>query len=148
MKNIIKEISLSYKSKECSVEKISCSIDAYETARQIYQKSECEIELKEYFYIILLNRANQVLGYHKLGEGGISGTVADIRLAFATALKSVSSAMILVHNHPSGNTTPSEADKKLTHKFKMAGKLLDVDVLDHIILTKDCYGSMADAGLI
>jgi DNA repair protein RadC len=148
MENIISEISLVYERKKCNHEKITCSIDAAEAARSFYKNNNAQMELKEYFYVILLNRANQILGYHKLSEGGICGTVADIRLAFATALKSASSGIILVHNHPSGQLKPSDADKSLTKKFKEAGELLEVPVLDHIILTKDGYYSFADSGAL
>jgi DNA repair protein RadC len=148
MENIISEISLVYERKKCSYEKITCSIDASEAARSFYLGNNAQLDLKEYFYVILLNRANQILGYHMLSEGGICGTVADIRLAFATALKSASSGIILVHNHPSGQLKPSEQDIKLTKRFKQAGELLEVPVLDHIILTKDSYYSFSDNGAL
>lgn len=77
-----------------------------------------------------------------------SGTVADIRIAFASALKSMSSGMILIHNHPSGNEKPSQSDIKLTRKFKEVGELMDIEVLDHLILTKSGYHSLANNGSI
>jgi len=148
MKNMINEITLSYRKQECQTETINSSLDAVQTARLIYGNAGAEIEVKEYFFVILLNQANQVVGYNKLSEGGISGTVADIRLCFALALKSLACAMILVHNHPSGGLKPSEADKQLTKKFCEAGELLDIKVLDHIILTQASYCSFADDGNI
>lgn len=106
------------------------------------------MDLKEYFFILLLNRGNKVIGYHKLSEGGMSGTVADIRLAFATALKCAANAIILCHNHPSGTLDHSAQDRMLTDKFVEAGKLLELTVLDHVILTSEGFYSFADAGLI
>jgi DNA repair protein RadC len=116
--------------------------------KEIYSNTQSEIELKEYFFMILLNRANKVIGYYKLSEGGISGTVVDLRLAFGTALKGLASGIIITHNHPSGNLSPSEEDKRLTKKFVEAGKLLDIAVLDHLIVTNNGYYSFADEGII
>jgi DNA repair protein RadC len=124
---------------------ISDSSKAQSICREAFILTKANIQLKEYFYFILLNRANEVIGYHKLSEGGISGTVADIRLAYSTAIKCLASGMILCHNHPSGNIKPSQADIKLTQKFKEAGKLLDCALLDHIILTEKEFFSFADS---
>ncbi|HRG00807.1 MAG TPA: JAB domain-containing protein [Bacteroidia bacterium] len=144
----INEIKVSYKMQKLSSRKITTSQLAESYAREMYCQSGCEIELKEYFFIILLNRANEVIGFHKLSEGGICGTVVDIRLAFATALKSLASGIILVHNHPSGNLSASQPDIELTKKFKKAGELLDITIIDHIILASSCYSSFADQGLV
>jgi DNA repair protein RadC len=94
------------------------------------------------------NRANKVLGIFELSTGGVSGTVADPKLIFAAALKVAASGLILSHNHPSGNLQPSQADIDLTRKIKEAGKLLEIQLLDHIILTTEGYYSFADEGLI
>ncbi len=94
--------------------------------------------------MLLLSRANKVLGFHKVSEGGLSGTVADPKIIFQTALKANSCSIILGHNHPSGNTAPSEADISLTKKLKNAGEFLDLPVLDHIIVTSESYYSFAD----
>lgn len=144
----INEISVSYKMNKLSGRKITNAELADTYAREMYYQTGCEIELKEYFFIILLNRANEVIGFHKLSEGGISGTVVDIRLAFATALKSLASGMILIHNHPSGNLNASQADIELTKKFKNAGEILDITIIDHIIMASSCYTSFADQGLV
>ena len=144
----LNEITIQYSTKDIKKERITCSGDACTVLRSIYVESGSQIEFKEYFYILLLNRANKVIGYHKLSEGGINGTIADVRIAFATALKCAASGMILCHNHPSGNTEPSEQDLTLTKKFVEAGKLLDVPVLDHIILTFGGSFSFADGGKI
>ena len=97
---------------------------------------------------MLLNRANKVIGIYEVSSGGMSGTVADPKLIFSAALKSCATSMVLSHNHPSGNLKPSNADLRLTSKIKAGGELLDIDVLDHIILTSEGYFSFADEGLI
>ncbi|QCR24634.1 hypothetical protein C1N53_21265 [Pontibacter sp. SGAir0037] len=97
---------------------------------------------------MLLNRANRVLGIYETSTGGVAGTVADPKLIFVTALKACSSSILLCHNHPSGNLTPSAADLQLTKKMKQGGELLDIVVLDHIILTSEGYYSMADKGVL
>ncbi len=100
----------------------------------------------EEFWIILLNRANIVLKKIMISTGGISGTVVDPKLIFKTALENLASAVILVHNHPSGNIMPSEADIILTRKMIEAGKLLDIPVIDHLIYTDFAYYSFVDEG--
>ena len=142
----LNELSITYNKKLFSNTSINNSNTTARLIREIYEQTSSEIELKEYFFIILLNRANEVIGYHKLSEGGICATLVDIRIAFATALKSLAVGMIMVHNHPSGNLKPSEQDLKLTRDFKAAGELLDVKVFDHIILTSDSYYSFIDEG--
>ena len=144
--NNLAEIKISYYSKIPAKDrhKVTCSRDASEILRLAFEN----IEYRESFYILLLNRANQVLGYNMISLGGISGTITDIRMIFQVALKSSSSAIILAHNHPSGNLNPSEADKKITQKVKDAGILLDISVLDHVILSQDSYFSFADENLL
>lgn len=148
MENTLKEITVNYQPTTIVDSNISCSQDAEKVLRSIYLNNKSEISLKEFFYILLLNRSNKVLGYYKLSEGGITGTIADIRLAFGIALKSACSGMIMCHNHPSGSLTPSNADKELTKRFTGAGRLLDVQILDHIIISEDSYSSFADLGLL
>lgn len=104
------------------------------------------IELFEEFKIVLLNRANEVIGIHTISKGGISGTIVDIRLIIAIAIKSASSSIILAHNHPSGNLKPSESDIRLHEKIKKATDLMDVQILDNLIITIDGYYSFADTG--
>ena len=106
------------------------------------------IEYQEESKIILLNRSNMVLGIHQLSKGGISGTVVDLRIVLAIALKCNASGIILVHNHPSGNLQPSEADRKITRKLKEACQLLELNLIDHLIISKhDCL-SFAQDGLL
>lgn len=102
------------------------------------------MEYKEFFYVVLLNNSNHVLGISKISEGGITGTLVDIRILFQTALKSHAVAIILAHNHPSGTLKPSQADIQLTKKIVEGGKTLDIKVLDHVILTKENFFSFAD----
>jgi len=144
----LNEITVSYSKKRFTSTAVKSSKDVQAVAREIFNKCKCQLELKEYFFIILLNRANEVIGYHKLSEGGICGTVVDIRIAFGTALKSLASGMILIHNHPSGNLKPSEADLRITKQFTESGKLLEVMVHDHLIITEEAYYSFADEDIL
>lgn len=104
--------------------------------------------IHEEFWLLLLNRGNQVIHKTAVSKGGISGTVVDPRLIFKTAIEFSASAIILCHNHPSGNTKPSESDLNLTKKIKEAGRNLDIDVLDHIIIAGDTFFSFADEGIM
>nr|WP_319998415.1 JAB domain-containing protein [uncultured Draconibacterium sp.] len=125
--------------------KISGSSDAATAFRVFWKKP---LELKECFYAMFLNRANKVLGILSVSEGGLSGTVVDVRSIYSAALKANCCSLILAHNHPSGNTSPSDADLKITTKIKNAGEFLDIHVLDHLILLPDGYTSFADDGLM
>ncbi|MDP4209463.1 MAG: DNA repair protein RadC [Bacteroidota bacterium] len=102
----------------------------------------------EEFWIILLNRSNKIIEKLRVSQGGISGTVTDVRLIMKTGLEKLASALILCHNHPSGNTKPSDADISITQKIKEAGTIMDITLLDHIIITDGCYYSFADNGLL
>lgn len=102
----------------------------------------------EAFWIVLLNRANRVIKKHQISQGGVAGTVADPKLIFKVAVEELASGIILAHNHPSGNLTASQADIDLTRKLKESGKLLDIQVLDHIIIAGKKYFSFADEGLM
>lgn len=124
--------------------KISSSQTAYEICKLVFP----ETGYREYFYILMMDRSNNLLGVNQVSMGGISGTIADPKVIFQTALKSNACSLILAHNHPSGNTSPSEADIKLTKKLKSAGEFLDLPILDHIIVSDDSYKSFADEGLI
>ena len=143
----VAEVQLVYKSKVKPSQrpKITSSRDA----QQIFMScwDDTKMELAEQFKVMLLNRAHKVLGVFELSSGGISGTVADPKLIFAAALKGVASGLILPHNHPSGNLQPSQSDIDLTRKVKEAGRLLEIQVLDHVILTTEGYYSFSDEGL-
>lgn len=102
----------------------------------------------EEFWILLLNRANRVIKPVQISRGGVAGTVADPKIIFKHALDQLASAIILAHNHPSGNLQPSQADIQLTKKLVEAGKWLDLPVLDHLILSDHAYYSFGDEGKI
>ena len=102
----------------------------------------------EEFWIILLNRANRVMGQKMISEGGVSGTVVDPKKIFKIALDYHACGIILGHNHPSGNIQPSESDRRITQRLHDAGKLLEISVLDHIILADNQYYSFSDEGAI
>ena len=107
-----------------------------------------QIALLEEFKLVMIDRRNRLMSIGSLSKGGTDATHVDIKLAFMMALKRKASAIILVHNHPSGNKNPSRADIRLTKKFVEAGRLLDIPVLDHIIVTEDSFYSMADEGVL
>ena len=102
--------------------------------------------LMEEFKILLLNRANRVLGIVNLSKGGFTGTVVDLRLLFAIALKAAAVQIVVAHNHPSGNLTPSKQDLEMTDRIKEAGKILEIKLIDHLIITVEQYYSFADNG--
>lgn len=102
----------------------------------------------EEFWILLLSRNNKVLAKELISKGGLSGTVADPKIIFGIALQHQASAIILAHNHPSGNLKPSHEDISLTQKLSQAGKILDIKVLDHLIFTDDGFYSFADEGVM
>lgn len=102
----------------------------------------------EEFWILYLNNSNKVILKSQLSKGGITGTLVDVRLVLKTALEVGAIGLILAHNHPSGTLSPSNADKEITEKLKLAAKSLDINVLDHLIITEKTYFSFADESLI
>ena len=152
--NEFQEITISYKLgntiksksqvKSSDSVRITCAKDAAEILRHNW----LGIEHRESFYILLLNRANKVLGISLVSMGGLSGTAADPKIIYQTALKANASGIILAHNHPSGNLQPSSADIQLTSKLKQAGQWLDLPILDHIIMSEDSFLSFAEDGLL
>ena len=143
--NIVSALELGRRRKSTTEEstRITCSGDVYALMKPLLSDLN-----HEEFWLILLNRANKVMRKQNISQGGISGTVADPKLIFNHALNQLASGIILVHNHPSGNTKPSEADKRLTRQLAEAGKLLEIAVLDHIIFTDNSYFSFADESLL
>ena len=143
--NIVGALELSRRrsTKSQSLPQIKSSTDVYELVK---------VDLldlpHEEFWVLLLNRANFVIKKQKISNGGVAGTVADPKLIFKTALDHLASSIILVHNHPSGNIKPSEADKRLTKQLVQAGKFLEISVLDHLIFTDSNYFSFADEQLL
>lgn len=140
----VSEVELVYKTKVKASERlqVSTSKEVYELLKRHWDENK--IEFVEQFKILLLNRANKVLGIYEVSTGGLVGTVADPKLIFIAALKVAASHIILAHNHPSGNLNPSIQDKQLTQKIKDGGRLLEIVVMDHLIISKDGYYSFAD----
>ena len=149
MKVQVNEIRISYKGglKSNLWQKIGNSQDAAELIFGDWDKDT--IGIYETFKVVLLNNSNKVKGLFQLSQGGITGTLVDLRILFAVVLKSLSVAIILSHNHPSGKLRPSENDKRITSKIRDASNLFDIKLLDHLILTPDGdYFSFADNGMI
>jgi len=142
------EITIKYKgTKKSELKKLGSSQDTAEILRLMYD--EGTFDWREEMILICLNRANMVIGYYKVSTGGTTGTVCDPKIVFTIALNCAgTTSLILSHNHPSGNLKPSDADKQITNKIKDAGKMLDITLLDHVILTDEGYYSFADEGLI
>lgn len=145
---IVSEVELVYRSKTKPSNRplINHSQASYDILMATWDFNK--LEFIEQFKVLYLNRANKVLAIFEISTGGLTGTVADPRLIFVTALKLNATALILCHNHPSGNNKPSEADKALTEKIRQAGRFLDLQVTDHIILSSEGYFSFADEGLL
>jgi DNA repair protein RadC len=135
----VSEIQLSYKPavKPSQRPKVTSSNAAYELLISCWDDSK--IDFVEQFIVILLNRANKVLGIFEASTGGVSGTVADPKVIFVAALKANASSIIVAHNHPSGNLNPSQHDVTLTQRLKEAGKFLDLPVLDHLVISSEGY---------
>ncbi len=121
--------------------KVSCSKDVYEH----FASYMADLNHEE-FWVLYLNRANRVLAREQVSIGGVAGTVADSKVIFKRAIELLASSIILIHNHPSGNLSPSDADFKLTTKMVGIGKLMDIPVSDHLIITEKNYYSFADNG--
>ena len=113
----------------------------------IFQPMLADLSYEE-FWAVFLSRANRVIGKMKISQGGVSGTVTDVRLIMKKAVESLSSGIIICHNHPSGNTTPSDADKKITKKIKEAASFFDIQLLDHVIIAGKNYYSFADNNVL
>ena len=138
------EVELSYKPKFKNLHKIVSSEDAYKYLLPTYK--EGTICYKEYFKVLFLNQANQVLGYTLISEGGITETSVDVRVILQAALLTNSMALVLAHNHPSGNLRPSRQDMEITKQVKEAAKIIRITVIDHLILTDAGYYSFSDEG--
>jgi DNA repair protein RadC len=143
---IVAALELGRRRKEVDVEekpKINTSKDAFDLI-----KGDLMDLPHEEFWILLLNRANRVIKKKRVSEGGVSGTVADPKIIFKMALEELACGIVMAHNHPSSNLTPSQSDRDLTKKMKEAGKFLDVQLFDHIIVAGNKYFSFADEGLV
>lgn len=146
----IDEIQLSYHPRNIWKQKVTSSASATTCFKEMLRAvfDEGTIRYKEYFYVLYLRRNNDVIGYRKVSEGGLSGTVVDIREILGVALKCGASNLILCHNHPSGNLNPSDQDIRLTKKIQKACQVMDLHCLDHIIITSNGYSSLMDKGIM
>lgn len=142
------EMQLIYKTKVKASDrpKVTKSEDVYQLLKAHYDDNL--IELREEFMVLLLNRANCVLGHIPISTGVTSGALVDVKFIVSAACLANSTSVIISHNHPSGNKKPSDADLNLTQKIKKALNLVDVCLLDHIIVTKEGYFSLGDEGYL
>jgi DNA repair protein RadC len=134
---------MTWKRDDVPSKKITRSYDAYEV-----MKNAISTLPYEEFHMIMINRGNLIIGTEKISEGGISGTVVDPKKLFKIALDNHASSLILVHNHPSGVTVPSDADRSITNKLVKSGEMIEIKILDHIIVGNTGYYSFADEGQI
>ena len=122
---------------------IKSAHDVYQSVLHLFEDKE-----HEEFYAVMLSRANKIKSIELISKGGVSGTIADGKIIFKKALEQTASALILCHNHPSGNLSPSQSDIDLTKKMIAFGKFIDLQVLDHLIVTNQGYFSFADEGMM
>lgn len=144
----VAEVQISYKNPVSPSHrpKITSSKEVYQLLLSCW--NEDRLEYAEEFKALLLNTANRVLGIYQVSAGGVESTPVDAKVLFTAALKANASALILVHNHPSGNLKPSDPDIVLTKKLVQAARLLDIRILDHLIISPEDYFSFQDAGII
>lgn len=131
-------------------EKVSVKKDKITTSRDVFEiMKPVLLDLPhEEFWLLMLNRANHVVKKQLMSKGGVAGTIVDVKIIFKTAVDNYASSIIVCHNHPSGNITPSEADVKLTQAVKNAGTIMEIPLLDHLIITENNYYSFGDEGMI
>ena len=146
VKNFVSEISVSYSHTYKRKIKITDAYSAEKTLRKMWDAQLMNIQ--EQFCVLFLNNANEVVGFRCLSTGSLTASVVDFRILFGLACKSLSSAIIIAHNHPSGTLKASKADIDVTHKIKRAGEMLDIKLLDHVILTDKSFVSLAQQGVI
>lgn len=142
----VSEIKISYMNEVDEKIKVMESSEVYQVLKANWDLDT--IELQEEFKILLLNQGNQVLGIKSMFKGGINTCSIDVRLIMGMALKANASALVITHNHPSGNLNASESDKRITSKIKECCELFDIRLLDHIIMAKNSYLSFADEGIL
>lgn len=142
----VSEIKISYTNEVDEKIKVMGSSEVYQVLKANWDLDT--IELQEEFKILLLNQGNQVLGIKSMFKGGINTCSIDVRLIMGMALKANASALVITHNHPSGNLNASESDKRITSKIKECCELFDIRLLDHIIMAKNSYLSFADEGIL
>ena len=147
--NTVTEISVSYHPKVKPSERPIIKKTEDAMAQLLLMFDRDLLALQEEFIVMYLNQANRVLGMYRASRGGITGTVADVRIILSVGLKVLATSIILAHNHPSGNLQPSRADQDLTNKIKQAASLMEIKVIDHIIINpSEEYYSFADEGML
>ncbi len=124
-------------------EKITSSKEAFEVMKSVFM----DLPYEE-FWLLLLNRSNNLIKKEFISRGGVAGTVVDAKIIFKMAVENLASSVMLFHNHPSGNLKPSDADIKITKNIKEAGRVMDINLLDHIIIADERYFSFNDEGMI
>jgi len=144
-KDLLPEIKLRFNRSRFDLGQITKSEDAVQVLKRILGR---QIETQEFMTAIFLNRANHPVGFYRHTMGGTGGTILDVKMICGLATKLLASNVILCHNHPSGNTKPSEADITVTRKLREALKTMDITLLDHIIVTRDGQFSMSDQGIL
>lgn len=132
--------------KKSELIKIGSSKDAYKVFERVFNADT--FHWSEEMIMLCVNNSNKVVGFYKISSGGMTGTVVDVRMIFTTALQCAATSIIIAHNHPSGTLIPSDADLNLTKKIIEAGKVLDIRLLDHLIITDESFYSFADNGRI
>ena len=137
----VNEVEVFYQSQ--AKDKVNASTSAYDMIKGLFKK---DMQRKEMFVAVYMNKANMVANIEVLSSGGTSSTVVDVKLIAQGAILSNASAVIIAHNHPSGNLSPSRSDIVLTEKTKAALELFDIQLLDHLILSNNGYASLADEG--
>lgn len=140
------EVSVRIKNKGAEKHQITCSSDIYKLSQLMFNQGT--IEWTEEAIIMCMNRNNELIGFKCISSGGMAGTVIDPKVVFTIALQCSAHSVILMHNHPSGSLKTSSADDTVTHKLVEAGRMLEIQVLDHIIVTTEGYYSYADQGRI
>ncbi len=144
--NIMAALELGRRRKEQAASVKTTILNSWDAAN--YFRPLLEDLPHEEFWVLLLNRSNTVIDKFMVSQGGVTGTVIDVRLILKTALEKLACSLILCHNHPSGNILASEADKKVTQKIKEAAQLMEIAVIDHVIIAHDQYLSFADEALL
>ena len=140
----IPEIKLKAKNGSIKKVKFTKSEDCYKYFLEIFDEES--LEVYEQAMVVFLNNSTETVGWYKASQGGISGTVIDVRLILKAALDCYGTSMIICHNHPSGRLVPSDADNKITDKLKRASDLIDIKLLDHLIITTYGFYSYQDEG--
>ncbi len=142
----VAEVELTYKPQVKNKYKVMSAKDAYSILLPTFKDGT--ITYREYFKVLFLNNACDLLGYTLISQGGLTNTMADVRIILQAALLTNATSIILAHNHPSGNLKPSREDIALTENIKKAAQLLCISVIDHIIMSEDSYYSFSDEGRI